>query len=173
MKLFICCCSFNFILAYLVTRCLAVCRLGLNPVTTSPSSSPFFSGQHVFLKNKKNQKNKKNPKTVWDVVTAEILFPFFSISLSGQTLLHLPQGTKLGPRLFILMINGLRVPSEHTWKYVDDTTVAEIVPRGATFRALLVFSRTGRASRTCNSTPINSRNLSSIFKKNKHAFSPM
>ena len=41
-----------------------------------------------------------------------------------------PQGTKLGPWLFTLMIDDLRVSNVHTWKYVDDTTVAEIVPRG-------------------------------------------
>ena len=29
------------------------------------------------------------------------------------------------------MINDLRVPSAQTWKYVDDTTVAEFVLRGA------------------------------------------
>ena len=38
-----------------------------------------------------------------------------------------PQGTKLGPWLSLLMINDLRIPPLHTWKYVDDTTVAEIV----------------------------------------------
>ena len=41
-----------------------------------------------------------------------------------------PQGTKLGPWLFLLMINDLRIPGVLTWKYVDDTTIAEIVPRG-------------------------------------------
>lgn len=42
-----------------------------------------------------------------------------------------PQGTKLGPWLFLLMINDLRIPQVQTWRYVDDTTVAEIVPRNA------------------------------------------
>ena len=40
------------------------------------------------------------------------------------------QGIKLGPWLFILMINDLRVSDVHGWKYVDDTTIAEIVRKG-------------------------------------------
>ena len=39
------------------------------------------------------------------------------------------QGTKLGPWLFLLMINDLRMTGVPTWKYVDDTTTAEISPR--------------------------------------------
>ena len=42
-----------------------------------------------------------------------------------------PQGTKLGPWLFLLMMNDLRLPQVQTLKYADDTTVAEIVPRNA------------------------------------------
>ena len=41
-----------------------------------------------------------------------------------------PQGTKLRPWLFILMINDLHTPSSEAWKYVDDTTLAEVVPAG-------------------------------------------
>ena len=44
---------------------------------------------------------------------------------------HSEWGTKLGPWLFLLMINDLRVPNVPTWKYVDDTSVAETVHKGA------------------------------------------
>ena len=42
----------------------------------------------------------------------------------------MPQGTKLCPWLFILMINDLHPSGSEVWKYVDDTTLAEVVPRG-------------------------------------------
>ena len=41
-----------------------------------------------------------------------------------------PLGTKLDPWLFILMINDLRPSGSDVWKYVDDPTLAEVVPRG-------------------------------------------
>ena len=41
-----------------------------------------------------------------------------------------PQGTKLGPWLFVLMINNLRPSGSDAWKYVYDTMLAEVVPRG-------------------------------------------
>ena len=40
-----------------------------------------------------------------------------------------PQGTQLGPWLFLLMINDLNPPDAHSWKYVDDTTLVEVVER--------------------------------------------
>ena len=42
-----------------------------------------------------------------------------------------PQGTKLGPWLFVLiMINDLHPSDAQTWKYyIDDTTLAEVIPK--------------------------------------------
>ena len=42
-----------------------------------------------------------------------------------------PQSTKLGPWLYLQMINDLDTDGNDHWKYVDDLTAAEVVPRGS------------------------------------------
>ena len=47
----------------------------------------------------------------------------------GPVPASVPQGTKLGLCLFVLMINNLDTNAQQ-WKYVDDTTVSEVVVMG-------------------------------------------
>ena len=47
----------------------------------------------------------------------------------GPVPTSVPQATKLGLWLFLLMINNLDTNAQH-WKYVDDTTVSEVVVKG-------------------------------------------
>ena len=43
-----------------------------------------------------------------------------------------PQGTKVGPWLFLIMIKDLSVANASIWKYVDDNTLAECVEKNGT-----------------------------------------
>ena len=45
-----------------------------------------------------------------------------------------PRGTKLGPILFLVMVNNLRITSPETrmWKYVDDVSASECLSRNCT-----------------------------------------
>ena len=45
----------------------------------------------------------------------------------GAVPAEVPQGTKLWPWLFIIVINELDVPGTDLWKYVDDTTISETI----------------------------------------------
>ena len=47
----------------------------------------------------------------------------------GAVPVGVPQGTKLGPWLFIIMTNVLDVPGTDLWKYVDDTTISETISK--------------------------------------------
>ena len=50
--------------------------------------------------------------------------------LNGETYRQgLPQGTKPGQWLFILMIDDINTSNTELWKYVDDTTIAECVDK--------------------------------------------
>ena len=52
-----------------------------------------------------------------------------------------PQGTKLGPILFLIMINDLSIPTPETnlWKFVDDVSISECLTKngGASIQSTL------------------------------------
>ena len=67
-----------------------------------------------FLSNRRQSVKIDNSQSEWGFVNAGV-----------------PQGTKLGPILFIIMINDFELTSPNTnhWKYVDDVTMSETVNR--------------------------------------------
>ena len=83
-----------------------------------------------------------------------------------------PQGTKLGPWLFILMINDLRPSGSDVWKYVDDTTLAEVVPRGGQSGMQVAVNAVEQWS-TINKLQLNADKCKELvidFKNVKHHF---
>ena len=46
-----------------------------------------------------------------------------SVSSFQQLICGVPQGTKMGPLCFLILINDALVHTPHRWKYVDDCTV--------------------------------------------------
>ena len=85
-----------------------------------------------------------------------------------------PQGTKLGPWLFLLMINDLEVDAL-TWKYVDDTTIAQTIPRGLTSDVQSAVSAV-EAWSIENRMELNADKCKEMridFKRNTHNFPPI
>ena len=54
-----------------------------------------------------------------------------------------PQGTKLGPWLFLILINNLSIDGDafDMWKYVDDSTVSEVIAKGKPSEAQLAVDQ--------------------------------
>ena len=50
-----------------------------------------------------------------------------------------PQGTKLGPWLFLVMINNIKVNGINPWKYVDDTSIAKTVTKNQSSEIQIAF----------------------------------
>lgn len=60
----------------------------------------------------------------------QVNFSSHCFSECGTIPSGVPQGTKLGPWLFILMISDLHPSGFDVWKYMDEIMLAEVVPRG-------------------------------------------
>ena len=52
-----------------------------------------------------------------------------SQSAWAQVNAGVPQGTKLGSILFLVMVNDLKTLQSGRWKYVDDLTISEVIPK--------------------------------------------
>ena len=50
-------------------------------------------------------------------------------------------GYQIGPRLLVLMINDLDVDIPHLWKFVDETTVSDVVAKGNTSKGQSIVNQ--------------------------------
>ena len=93
----------------------------------------------------------------------------------GDVLSGIPQGTKLGPWLFCLMINDLDICDISRWKFVDDTTVAEVVSKDTESRVQVAVDVVGDWSKA-NGLSLNAEKCKELridFKKIKQPFDPV
>ena len=88
-----------------------------------------------------------------------------------------PQGTRLGPLLFLVLINDLRLPdgSFAVWKFADDTTVSDIVaPSKQSALQQAVDSISTWSQDNClQLNPSKCKELKSCFKSSPPTHSPV
>ncbi len=65
-----------------------------------------------------------------------------------------PQGTKLGPWLYALMINDLSSSTNEVWKFVDDTSLSEKIREGDVSHIQSLVDEIQSSSR-CNNAKLN------------------
>ena len=86
-----------------------------------------------------------------------------------------PQDTKLSPWLFLLMINDLHSSEAQAWKYVDDTTLAEVVPTPGNSSIQCSLTEVEQWS-IRNKLHLNADKCKELIidlKKSKHGFNPI
>ena len=92
----------------------------------------------------------------------------------GPVPASVPQGTKLGLWLFVLMINNLDMNAQQ-WKDVDDTTVSEVVVKGreihvqAIADSVIEWSHENRVQRNAGKC----KELRISFAKEQRVFDPV
>ena len=90
----------------------------------------------------------------------------------GEVPSGVPHGTKLGPWLFLLMINDLKFQDVSSWKFVDDTTISEIVQKAGNSHVQNAVTHVKKWSAE-NRLQLNAKKCKELiidFKYSKHVF---
>ena len=89
------------------------------------------------------------PNNVVNLIIDFLLNPKQTVKLSQECVSEwdlvpagVSQGTKLGLRLFLVMINNLNVSNDVIWKYVDDSSISETVQIQSTVDEFVCKSKT-------------------------------
>ena len=118
--------------------------------------------------------NKIQPKNTIIATRTKITL---ILNISPQFVFHgfIPCLSRLGPWLFLLMINDLKIQDVSSWKFVDDTTISVVVQIGTNSQVQEAVTSVEKWS-TENKLRLNAKKCEELvidFKHSKHVFEPL